>query len=111
MNRTSAFKLFLIGLLSLTTNVMAQAQAKSDSMAKFGISIPDAYSITTINSSKIGFMTQQKSKSSNTRYILVENGRIDSIGKKRTGTYMGNDVFEIQSLFLAPDAGVWTPSK
>ncbi len=108
MNRTSAFKLFLIGLLSLTTNVMAQAQAKSDSMAKFGISIPDAYSITTINSSKIGFMTQQKSKSSNTRYILVENGRIDSIGKKRTGTYMGNDVFEIQSLFLAPDAGVDT---
>lgn len=108
MNRTSAFKLFLIGLLILTTNVMAQAQAKSDSMAKFGISIPDVYSITTINSSKIGFMTQQKSKSSNTRYILVENGRIDSIGKKRTGTYMGNDVFEIQSLFLAPDAGVDT---
>jgi len=108
MDKASAFKIFLIGLLSLTANALTQAQTKADSIAKFEVSIPDAHNIAVINPSRIGFMSLQKSKSSNKRYIQVENGRIDSIGKKRTGSYMGNDVFEIQSLFLAPDAGADT---
>lgn len=108
MDKASVFKIFLIGLLSLTANALTQAQTKADSIAKFEVSIPDAHNIAVINPSRIGFMSLQKSKSSNKRYIQVENGRIDSIGKKRTGSYMGNDVFEIQSLFLAPDAGADT---
>lgn len=108
MDKASVFKIFLIGLLSLTANALTQAQTKADSIAKFEVSIPDAHNIAVINPSRIGFMSLQKSKASNMRYIQVENGRIDSIGKKRTGSYMGNDVFEIQSLFLAPDAGADT---
>lgn len=108
MDKASVFKIFLIGLLSLTANALTQAQTKADSIAKFEVSIPDAHNIAVINPSRIGFMSLQKSKSSNKRYIQVENGRIDSIGKKRTSTYMGNDVFEIQSLFLAPVAGADT---
>lgn len=108
MDKASVFKIFLIGLLSLTANALTQAQTKADSIAKFEVSIPDAHNIAVINPSRIGFMSLQKSKASNMRYIQVENGRIDSIGKKRTGSYMGNDVFEIQSLFLAPVAGADT---
>ena len=108
MDRVSIIKVFLIGLLSLTANTLTQAQTRADSIAKFEVSIPDAHNIRVINPSRIGFMSLQKSKASNMRYIQVENGRIDSIGKKRTSTYMGNDVFEIQSLFLAPVAGADT---
>ena len=108
MDSVSVIKVFLIGLLSLTTNALTQAQTRADSIAKFEVSVPDAHNIRVINPSRIGFMSLQKSKASNMRYIQVENGRIDSIGKKRTSTYMGNDVFEIQSLFLAPDAGADT---
>ena len=99
-------KLILLFLLCLLTRPTLAQNVNVDSSPRFAVSVKAAHGIS-VNPSYVVYQTQENGLTKK-KYLQVENGSLVSVDLEKTGSFMGENTYNINGLFIVPNLSVDT---